>query len=305
MSAPDSTIKVSVIMPTFNRAKYIIESIACIQNQTYPNWELLIIDDGSEDNTEELVNQLKDGRIQYYKEIKTGIGGCIKNSGLKKASGNFIAFIDSDDVWAPSKLEKQVNALLQYPETGFCLTGGYNFKIPFEPVEYFYPQREGIKVENVFQSYFKSELPGFTQALMLRKECIGVTGMFKEVNSFSDLYFILTLAWHYKAVILFEPLLYRRLHSNSYSTDSWEKSYKEGIALIRYYNNKKMISSKTTRNSLFRLYINFGEDCLKHKENKKAVLQFINAWIYKPASIIPFKKMGKTLLRMLKKHPLD
>ena len=134
---------VSIILPTFNRAKFIVETIESIRNQTYQNWELIIVDDGSDDNTEGLISKINDERIQFYKAGRIGINGKIKNIGLKIASGELIAFIDSDDLWASTKLEKQVTALQQYPEAGFSLTGGYNFKKPSEPIDYFYQQREG------------------------------------------------------------------------------------------------------------------------------------------------------------------
>src|ERR1041385_97100 len=117
--------KVSIIMPTYNRAKYIVDTIESIRSQTYQNWELIIVDDGSEDNTEELINQIKDGRIKFYKAGRIGKVGKIKNIGLEKANGELIAFIDSDDLWAPTKLETQVAVFDEYPEAGFCLTGGY------------------------------------------------------------------------------------------------------------------------------------------------------------------------------------
>jgi len=294
-------IKVSIIMPTYNLAGYILETIQSIRDQTYPYWELIIVDDGSDDNTEEIVMRLNEERIKFFSAGRIGIGGKIKNIGLKKATGDLYAFIDADDVWATDKIEKQVRALQEYPDAGFCLTGGFNFNIPYEPVEYFYKQREGVKVGKVFMDYFRSELPGFTQALMLRRECIHVTGLFKEENKFSDLDFILRLAWHYPAVILYEPLFYRRLHNENYSSLSWEKSYYEGMELIRSYKEQRMVDPKLARESLFNLYINFGEDCLLHKKRGKALLNFFNAWTKRPGSIIPLKKTAKTFLSGFKK----
>lgn len=292
--------EVSIIMPTYNRAGYIVETIESIRHQTYKTWELIIVDDGSDDNTEEIVKNIIDERIQFYKAGRSGIGGKIKNEGIKKARGRFIAFIDSDDVWEQTKIEKQVNALEQYSEAGFCLSGGFNFRTPYEPVEYFYKEREGVKVDRIFHSFFSSELPGFTQVLMLRKECLVVTGLFKEEKSFSDLDFILQLAWHFKAVTLYEPLLYRRLHDDSYSDPNWEKSYHEGIDIIRSCKTKKMATPKMACDALYRLYINFGEDCLLHKERKKAFACFFNAWKKDPSSIIPLKKMTKAIFKPLK-----
>src|SRR5204862_1336223 len=113
--------KVSIIMPTYNRAAYIGETVESIRNQTYQNWELIIIDDGSDDNTEEIISQTEDERIRFYKAGRIAINGKIKNIGIRKTRGNLIAFIDSDDLWEPSKIEKQVAALEKYPEAGFSL----------------------------------------------------------------------------------------------------------------------------------------------------------------------------------------
>src|SRR4026209_101684 len=106
--------KVSIILPTYNRAGLIMETIRSILEQTYANWELIIIDDGSDDDTEKLVTQIKDERIQFHKAGRIGIVGKIKNIGIEKSNGELIAFIDSDDLWAETKLEKQIAALQQY-----------------------------------------------------------------------------------------------------------------------------------------------------------------------------------------------
>ena len=291
---------VSIIMPTYNRAGYILETIESIRNQTYANWELIIVDDGSDDNTEEIVAGLQDPRIKFYREQKTGNGSRLKNIGLKKASGNLYAFIDSDDIWAPEKLELQVNALLEHPEAGFCLTGGFNFYKAFEPFEYFYKEREGEKIGRLFESFFTSELPGFTQALLLRKECVKVTGFFREEKSFADLDFIVFLAYHFTGVIIFKPLFYRRLHSDNHSNSNWEKGYYNGIDIIQSYKKNKLVDNRLAKQSLFNLYINFGEDCLNHRQRKKAIHHFFNAWKNGPFSITPWRKTAKSLLHLFK-----
>ena len=286
--------KVSIIMTTYNGGKYIFETIESIRNQTYRNWELIIIDDGSTDNSPDIVNAVKDERIHLYKAGRIGTNGTLKNIGLKTVSGELIAFIDHDDLWAPQKIEKQVAALQQYKEAGFSLTGGYNFRKQGEPSEYFYKQREGTRVDHVFISFFMSELPGFTQALMLRKECIVVTGGFNETKSYSDVDFILELAYHFKAVILYEPLLFRRLHDANYNYSAWEKGHREGIEIIQ--SNKRRIDRNIFRDALFRSHINFGEDYLFHKRSGKAIGQFFKAWENNIFSIIPVKKMAKAIL---------
>jgi len=296
MTKTESYPKVSIIMPTWNRAELIIETVESIQKQTFSNWELIIIDDGSNDNTEEVIRQIKDERILFYKAGRIAIGGKIKNIGLEIAAGELIAFIDSDDLWSLAKLGKQVAALQEYPEAGFCLTGGFNFKTPGEPIDFFYDQKEGIRVDNIFLSFFNSKVAGFTQALLFRKECLAVAGLFKEARSFSDIDFILSLAYHFKAVILYEPLVYRRLHDENYIRSNWEKSYDDGIETIMWNQNKKRLPPDTAHKALFRLYINFGEKCLLYKKRRMAIRNFLKAWGNTPFSIIPLKKIAKAIL---------
>lgn len=286
--------KVSVIIPSYNRANYILDTIKSVQAQTYKNWEMIILDDGSDDNTQEVVEQIEDDRIHFIKNKRIGIVGAIKNMGIAKSSGELIAFIDSDDLWAVEKLEKQVNALQQYPEAGFCLTNGYNFKNLDEPTEFFYKQKEGLIYDNIFFSCFQSEVAGYTQALMFRRECINTVGSFQEVKSFSDVDFIIALAKNFAAIILYEPLVFRRLHDANYITPNWKKSYYEGIDVIEEY--KRDLPWKISHNAFFRLYINFGESCLMHSEKKDAIKQFFKAWKYATFSIVPLKKIAKALL---------
>jgi len=195
-------------MPTYNRAEYIYETIESVRTQTWQNWELIIVDDGSDDNTGQIVSEINDKRINFLRAGRIAINGKIKNIGLKKASGELIAFIDSDDLWAETKIEKQVVALQKFADAGFSFTGGYNFRRLLEPIDFFYKQKEGVKCDNIFIPIFKSEISTTTPSLMMRKECLDKVGMFNETKPFSDINFILRLATQFKAVILYEPLLY-------------------------------------------------------------------------------------------------
>jgi glycosyltransferase involved in cell wall biosynthesis len=290
--------RVSIIMPTYNRAELISDTINSIRNQTYTNWELIIIDDGSTDDTSQVVERYKDDRILFLEGDRTGIVGRLKNTALQHTTGSLIAFIDSDDLWHASKLEKQVDALRKFPEAGFCLVNGYNFRNAGQPEEYFYKQKDGIKEGNVFIGCFQSQVSGYTQALLVRKECIATAGNFKEDKTFSDFEFIIALAYHFNAVILYEPLVFRRIHQNNYIHSTWVKSMDEGIQIIR--NHRQLISSKLASHSLFRIYIDFGEKYLEQKQYWNAFRQFNKAWINKPLTVVPAKKMAKTFLKYLR-----
>ncbi len=111
---------VSIIMPSWNTGKFISKSIQSVINQTYQNWELLIVDDCSTDDTDEVVKPfLADSRIKYYKNEKNCGAALTRNRAMKEASGEWIAFLDSDDLWMPEKLEKQLSFM---NENGYVLS---------------------------------------------------------------------------------------------------------------------------------------------------------------------------------------
>lgn len=106
---------VSIIMPTWGCAAYIAESIESVQSQSYPNWELLIQDDCSTDNTPEVVRPYmeKDPRIKYACNTQNSGAAITRNNALRRAQGRWIAFLDSDDLWLPQKLEHQLHFMTE------------------------------------------------------------------------------------------------------------------------------------------------------------------------------------------------
>ena len=99
---------VSIIMPSYNTGRYIAESIRSVLAQTYTLWELIIVDDCSTDDTEEVVKTFNDSRIRFLKNEKNCGAALTRNRAIREANGEWIAFLDSDDLWAPDKLEKQL-----------------------------------------------------------------------------------------------------------------------------------------------------------------------------------------------------
>ena len=112
---------VSIIMPSWNTGNFIAESIQSVINQTYKNWELIIVDDCSTDNTDEIVSFYKDQRIKYLKNEKNSGAAISRNYALREAKGKWVAFLDSDDLWVPEKLEYQVN-FMKYNDYHFSYT---------------------------------------------------------------------------------------------------------------------------------------------------------------------------------------
>lgn len=106
---------VSIITPSYNTANFIVETIRCVLDQTYTNWEMIIVDDCSADHTDEAVKPfLSDTRIRYLKNEKNSGAAVSRNKALREAKGKWIAFLDSDDLWKPEKLEKQINFMKEH-----------------------------------------------------------------------------------------------------------------------------------------------------------------------------------------------
>ena len=115
--------KVSVVIPTYNRAYCLPITIGSLQAQTYPHWEALVIDDGSSDGTAELVRSMSaaDPRVRYFPQKNAGVSAA-RNAGLRIADGHWTAFLDSDDSWEPWKLAAQIACFDQLPDVGMVWT---------------------------------------------------------------------------------------------------------------------------------------------------------------------------------------
>lgn len=118
-----SNALVSVIVPTYNRADCILETLETLRAQTHTHWELILVDDGSTDATCDLVTRFfgEDTRLNYIYQQNAGVSHA-RNIGLKAANGDFIAFLDSDDLWKPWKLEAQLACMQAYPSVGMVWT---------------------------------------------------------------------------------------------------------------------------------------------------------------------------------------
>ena len=115
--------RISIIMPSYNSGQYIGQAIQSVIDQTFTDWELIVVDDGSTDEAVEMVRRyLGDPRIQLHQQENQGASAA-RNKAMQISRGSFIAFLDSDDLWAPDKLSRQLEVFEQYPDIGVCATG--------------------------------------------------------------------------------------------------------------------------------------------------------------------------------------
>jgi len=244
---------VSIIMATYNRAHFIVETLLSIQNQTYKNWECLIIDDGGTDNTEEVIQPvlLKDSRFIFNKrpeKYQKGLPGC-RNYGIDKAKGNYIIFFDDDDIVHPLNLELCVNEL-QKSNHSFCrylrttFTGEFNYQFDYN-ITYtkFFIDKSDV------MNLIVNKLPFNSCAVMWQKECF-LENRFVEHLMYAEEWELYSriLSTGIKGVSIDKVLFFGRKHPNSNTGEFANKNYvrieskKNAILLIveNLYDKKQL-----------------------------------------------------------------
>ena len=146
---------VSIIMPSYNVEKYIESSIKSVQSQTYDNWELIIIDDCSSDNTVKVIRKIQDSRIKLLLNKKNSGAALSRNRGLREAKGRWVAFLDADDFWHPEKLMLQLNFMKKY-NYAFTYTD-YKIRINGKDLPYIYTAPNKINKRKMYNyCYFST-----------------------------------------------------------------------------------------------------------------------------------------------------
>lgn len=227
---------VSVIMPSWNTAQYIQESINSVLNQTYPNWELIIVDDCSSDETDSVVLNISDDRIKYFKNEKNSGAALTRNRALREARGEWVAFLDSDDIWHPEKLEKQVQ---------FMEKNGYVFSYHnFEKIdEYSKPLNVQVSGPSVVtkRKMYNYGYPGCL-TFMYNAMSMGLVQI-DDIKKNNDYAILLKLCKQANCYLLDENLASYRIRKKSISHDKLYKKLKSHFDLFHICDKKSPIIS--------------------------------------------------------------
>ena len=212
---------VSVVIPSYNAMKYLPETLESVLQQTYTNYEVIVVNDGSTDDIEAwFESSVVDPRVRLFSQDNKGLSGA-RNSGIAQAKGEFIAFLDADDLWHPSKLEKQVQSFKKHPEIGLVYTWLLYVDESANPT--------GKVVRHSCQGNVWKQLTAFNfvgcgSVAMVRKSCFETSGNF-DINLDSyveDWDMWLRIARDFNFAVVREPLVYNRKYSGSLSTH-WKK----------------------------------------------------------------------------------
>jgi glycosyltransferase involved in cell wall biosynthesis len=212
--------RVSVIIPTYNRAAQIGEAIRSVLAQNYPRVEILVADDGSTDGSADVVAEFGD-EVRYISLPHSGQPAVTRNRGLVQAKGDFVAFLDSDDLFLPEKLTLQLASFEEYPEVGLVYSDGHYFRDdPAQPTGYVLDGMStpsGDILPELLRGNFLA-----SPVVLLRRSCLDVAGLFDEDPRLSvaeDYELWLRIAAHFPAVYAPGNVAAIRRHSGSASHD--------------------------------------------------------------------------------------
>ncbi len=275
---------VSIIIPTFNAGKYIKATIESILNQSFRDFEIIVVDDGS---TDDIVNLLKKygSQIRYFYQKNSG-PAVARNRAIFEAQGQYLAFCDSDDIWESNKLEKQMKVIEKYPDCGLIGTNGIFIN---ENNEYL---NRHISEDRVYKGDIQflgiedllKDMCLYPSATLLKKEAILMTGLLFDSFTyfFENVQLYLRIAENHKVIFINEPLIKRRYLNSSlshkYTTlNRYAQVKVYSFALLDFPEHKEIIMEKLqhSRYSLVRLE-------LKNKEISNARDKLLECIKYNP-----------------------
>ncbi len=293
---------VSVVITCYNYGRYLSGAIGSVLEQTYSDFEIIVVDDGSTDDTEQVVRQFLDNpRIRYIRQENAGQANA-KNTGIKNSSGTFIAFLDADDRWCPEKLEKQMSCFVNREVGVVYCRAKY---LDEEDKEFFYTTvspylqpRRGKVTTWLF-------LDNFVQfsSSVVRKECFEKFGVFDETLGMGidwDLW--LRISTGYTFDFVDEPLFYYRVgHSGQMSKNVEVRQHCSDRIMKQFLTNyPNAVDEKTRREAYYTTFCNRGNH-YRSIDRKKSYTFFLRA-----IRIVPFNKEAyKGILKNLIRYDLD
>jgi len=215
---------ISCIVPVFNGERYLAEALNSITAQTYQPVEIIVADDGSSDNSADVARAYR-APVTYLRQPNSGPAAA-RNLGLTVAKGDFIAFLDADDLWHHEKLERQMARFRARPELEYCVTHVQNFRTP----------KDGATANGLENYYVGRPLPGYvTQGLLVRRSFFDRIGPFNTALTHGD-----DTDWYLRAKesgaemeLLPDALVYRRIHDANLSQVQAAQSREEYLHILK------------------------------------------------------------------------
>jgi glycosyltransferase involved in cell wall biosynthesis len=300
---------VSVIIPAYNKSDYTCRTVDSVLAQTYPHIEILVVDDGSTDDTRRRM-EAYGGRIRYI--YKKNGGACsARNEGIRQAKGEYLAFLDCDDLYLPAKIELSVKYLTEHPEAGFVHTKAYTMDRDDKTVgvyERLASRRDGWIAEGLIMGNFICN-----STVVARRRCIDQAGLFDETIFMpADWDMWLRLAEQAPAGYIDEPLTKYRITDN-YVFNNLERSQREEVIVIDKYFHRNAQARPSKNKILSNLHMRFSQcyvlkdDGARVREELKQALAYdpwnIKAWTIRLLKAAAHARLKAILHRRILRTP--
>lgn len=216
---------ISVIIPAYNSADFLQEALDSVLSQTYPNLEIIVVDDGSMDNTVEVIVPYVEAKKIIYLKKENGGPASARNLGIRKSTGEFIAFLDADDVWAAEKIEKQL-PLFENPKIGLVFSR--RFFLPENDLDSSVLFSGGVTQKLIVTNFITNS------SVIMRRSTYDQAGPFREEKDFiaiEDYEFWLRVSLLCQFAYVDEGLVYYRIHANQISNSRFSLIVKNTIRL--------------------------------------------------------------------------
>ena len=218
---------VSVVLPTFNRLRFLRPAVESLYAQTLTDWELIVADDGSDPETKQYLQSLANHpRVTVVWLPHSGRPSIVRNAALRRAGGEYVAFLDSDDLWAPTKLARQIETLrtrvnCRWSYTGFLRVDASGIPLPEEARRPWWVPYEG----DIFEQVATGRAAIRTPSVLATRELIAQAGGFDEAMLSAEDYDLwLRLALYSEVAIVDEPLVHVRYHDENH-TREWQSAF--------------------------------------------------------------------------------
>jgi len=263
--APTVTGLVSVIIPAYNAERFLRETVASVLAQTYPHFEVIIVEDGAKDGTGALADQLaaEDSRVTAIHQPNGGVSRA-RNHGFRRSQGEFVAFLDADDVWEPDNLSQKVAYLQAYPEVGLVSSAVSLIDGESKPLGRTLAGRGGKVLNDLL--YWDGGTVQSPSSFLTRRDVVLRTGCFDpRLSTSADREFYMRVAQHYTFGYIDQPLLRYRVSAGSMSTNV-PLMERDEMVVYHLADEYKMFQSR-----------NFRARCRSHLYHVLAGSYWVNA----------------------------
>lgn len=289
--------KVSVVMPVYNRERYLAAAVESVLSQTYENFELIIVDDGSLDSSVSIAQKYRSmyqDKIRILTQSNQG-PSVARNNAIRQSSGDHIAFIDSDDLWSPDKLASQVNLLKRHSNVSFIYSGYFVINECGDIIRECMPEStmQGLIYEKLWT--VDNNISGGT-LLVPKCNMLAVDGFDENLRGAENLDLRIRLSKLGKVYFVDKSLYYYRRHDSNLTTNCSAMTDAQLMLINKHFNQSSSVNQSLHRHVVSKYYYGIGVNEFTKMNLKSAIPFFCRAIVKSPLNLEYYVRLSRCLL---------